>query len=1640
MASKVHVPKFHDLHDDDTILDMTSGVWEMEENDVVDQLNDKSFKKRVEILEQLVITVKTNGGRLPYSDHESIFRGLGLALSDSNWEIRLKCIVLLQELIPSLQDDLDRCMSLVLGKLISNIGDSKVTLRKAVISCLHRYMKHTEDLPALLHAVVNTGLENENARVRREMINALPMLLTKDFLDANLYGIIQSLAKKLLDTSTEDNLKDISLTTLQSIENLLGEEQFDAYIHRLSPSLRKYYQQLTGKSENGFVGIYTAQEKTRQETVDKEDMYTDGLEFGCIPADVMSRINDQKDFRTRAQAVEDLKEVIISLTPDAVNQKLIPHIVPLISFLNSMLDDSNFKIITITLEILYSLIQQLGRGVKGYVKNIATVLTKRMGDNKIVIRQSIMQVLMKMMQSCSPQLVITVLCDNLSHRNSRVRLETVNFIIAALLTFPSYDFDLSNICMVVGPSLTDVKRPVRHAALECFAVLAQALGPGRLPLVQAVDQVEITSDGEGLMAAVQARLARRQLPRLNHDGLVEYATSVPSSATQRSITASLNADTEWVLAVGSGTARTVRSETMEVESVASFSTSGMTDSSAPTPAPRRFMSAGRGRSKLPWEEDGDERKKAYEGLPNSAPPHCLLEKTTAPPTPRTTWLGNAENRTTDMRKDPKRRSRMTSLGHQNDEDLSTGPHSIYQHRRRPVGNGLHTNAFSGNGDMPDFKDKDNGYTRPEQRTPRPVLDPISVKPARPTGDAQRQDVGESPVPHRAAVGRGGPGNHRGSTKVPPIMPSAAQAGDAVHNEDEVDSAYSASSHSTPSRTGSLRAVRSSAKNRGQQLFDDLDRQGNAQGNSHQVQGKATFITGISSTVSPAKSKKPETSAAADTKQKPSHQTFSSHKSTGDSLDINENRSTVHLEFSPNSGVTFRENRSSDVQVVGRGYGDENSSAYYGMQPVQQQTHGDARDRRRNSKAGSSEQQWLAEKDPPARSTGLSGVLGMGVRGTASLASAEVDSSATEDESGDDAAGLTKSSSFQHSFIKKQRMKKEQEEQAHLDRKQDNEQRQGKEDRLLQDQQQQKLKQLGSNGSLSEGVSNSSSPSSLKTVKTTTSLKPAAPAVLPRKNIKPAGDPWSSQSPGAERPPETDSPLEEWKPFSDPEAALRAAQKKLENDDWETKTEGLNMIRRIVQFHPETFSAPPVLHSTILLVVKEVKNLRSQVSRLAIVCLGDMFVSLKRAMDPDVDIATRALLAKAGESNNFIRDDVERSLSGMVEGVTAKQALLALIAGGATHKNSAVRRTTAQFVVGVVERMGSGKVLSGVKDITDRALPAAAHFAIDGSPETRYYGRKILFQLMSHPDFDRMLTKYLPANTLRNIQDVVENLKNKGLADKPNETASARSRRSGQGSRVGSSLRGGSANSVDGLSNTPPVRRKPTRTDEATMDEIKTMINQLSSSEWRVRYDAVSAFQDMCIERPDTLSLHIVKIFDKFLPRLQDPNSKVNLHALKVMQQGVPLLKEALQSVISMAVTAIVPNLASKNRQISHTANLILDSYLEHLDHTVLIQPFSNQAQHATGQSKAEMVLKVAYLTDRVYERKSKQIVLHVLPLLWHLLALPGVGGGAGSGELRSAMAALASTLHHHMGQGLLDRAGSEPSLTARHMNILQEVL
>lgn len=63
---------------------------------------------------------------------------------------------------------------------------------------------------------------------------------------------------------------------------------------------------------------------------------------------------------------------------------------------------------------------------------------------------------------------------------------------------------------------------------------------------------------------------------------------------------------------------------------------------------------------------------------------------------------------------------------------------------------------------------------------------------------------------------------------------------------------------------------------------------------------------------------------------------------------------------------------------------------------------------------------------------------------------------------------------------------------------------------------------------------------------------------------------------------------------------------------ETKCGAINSIRRLTVYHKEVLLAN--LHPVIVALLTEVKNLRSQVARLAIVCMGDLFVHLMKNMD------------------------------------------------------------------------------------------------------------------------------------------------------------------------------------------------------------------------------------------------------------------------------------------------------------------------------------------------------------------------------------------------------------------------------------------
>lgn len=123
-------------------------------------------------------------------------------------------------------------------------------------------------------------------------------------------------------------------------------------------------------------------------------------------------------------------------------------------------------------------------------------------------------------------------------------------------------------------------------------------------------------------------------------------------------------------------------------------------------------------------------------------------------------------------------------------------------------------------------------------------------------------------------------------------------------------------------------------------------------------------------------------------------------------------------------------------------------------------------------------------------------------------------------------------------------------------------------------------------------------------------------------------------------------------------------------------------------------------------------------------------------------------------------------------------------------------------------------------------------------------------------------------------------------------------------------------------------RKTTNIDQN--EQIRSLIKQMRSSDFRDRLNGVEDFQKLCELETESAIQNLVSIFDAFNDCLSDTNSKVLLKSLHAMHQMVPILGDALSSVINPALPIITQSIASKNRDISQMASEIIDAAIEYI--------------------------------------------------------------------------------------------------------------
>lgn len=471
-----------------------------------------------------------NPGIPPDRDKNEYFELFYELLNDQRWRIVCECTMLMVDLIPQMSElELDHCMSLVLPRVIPNLGHSSTDVRRASLRLLHVYMRYTNNLQKVLRLYIKYGLQNREKPSQKGAVLSLPLLFTEEFANENLFLLVDALAELLVSTDT--TLFYPVFLALQRIHSLVGKETFRVYLDHVRQEAVLLYQRVLSRNNSLATSI-----GGRSETVDlslqppegdsitsidrligyseapssfvtREDeltsRYAFGLCYGIFPK-LLVRRAESESLPERLDALSQMV-MMVQESPQTQVHILSQHFGDFLrNFISDLIESNSYKITLYAYDLLESSIERLKMSAIDSLNLITSLLLKRLGDSRVVVREYNIKVLYRIMFSLPPQMILDSLLEHKFHRNPKVREEILNRISAGVMMFPRSEFNLPRLINHVSPLLLDSKRCVRIAALETISVLGQSLGPSNIDILyRAVRSLELTRAAPGLFNAVQ---------------------------------------------------------------------------------------------------------------------------------------------------------------------------------------------------------------------------------------------------------------------------------------------------------------------------------------------------------------------------------------------------------------------------------------------------------------------------------------------------------------------------------------------------------------------------------------------------------------------------------------------------------------------------------------------------------------------------------------------------------------------------------------------------------------------------------------------------------------------------------------------------------------------------------------------------------------------------------------------------------------------------------------------------------------------------------------------------------------------------------------------------------------------------------
>eukprot|EP00892_Ulva_mutabilis_P009364 jgi/Ulvmu1/67/UM001_0070.1 len=210
------------------------------------------------------------------------------------------------------------------------------------------------------------------------------------------------------------------------------------------------------------------------------------------------------------------------------------------------------------------------------------------------------------------------------------------------------------------------------------------------------------------------------------------------------------------------------------------------------------------------------------------------------------------------------------------------------------------------------------------------------------------------------------------------------------------------------------------------------------------------------------------------------------------------------------------------------------------------------------------------------------------------------------------------------------------------------------------------------------------------------------------------------------------PLDRCQPCQNGDASLKDAEAGLKNSNWTKACEALCILQQLVAHHTDLVIAS--LDSLAPLLVKHISSLRSQLSKIAILCYGDMLSVMRDRMLPHIDgpcglekpsqsALCQLLLKSVSKDKKFVLEAAQAVLCTCADTLDA-EALTVKLLPYAKHKNPAVRGAAAEVLLAAARRVGEDHAAL-VHLGRGGLLRAGAALLTDKSPAARASSRQVM---------------------------------------------------------------------------------------------------------------------------------------------------------------------------------------------------------------------------------------------------------------------------------------------------------------------------